>query len=139
MHDMQVGLVSDTPGYYVNRLKVEGRQEGVLGSLCVSLRSQPAVWIKEFISLEGIHLIVNLLLEADQSRKDQEMAEQCVYCFKAIMNTRVGISGCVETGPSLGLALVLAMDDGSEAARLVALELLTILALLNAYPLGISP
>jgi hypothetical protein len=49
------------------------------------------------------------------------------------MNTRVGITGCVETGPSLGLALVIAMDGGSEATRLVALELLTTLALLNTY------
>jgi hypothetical protein len=49
------------------------------------------------------------------------------------MNTRVGIAGCVETGPSLGLALVIAMDGGSDATRLVALELLTTLALLNAY------
>lgn len=49
------------------------------------------------------------------------------------MNTRVGISGCVETGPSLGLALVLTMDGGSDATRLVVLELLTTLALLNTY------
>ncbi len=49
------------------------------------------------------------------------------------MNTRVGIAGCVDTGSSLGLALALAMDSGSAATRLISLELLTTLALLNVY------
>lgn len=130
---IKVGRVSDTPAYYANTLKVEATHQ-LLASLVVSLRSQPAHWLKEFIALEGIHLLVNLLLEADKSKRSNDISEQCVYCIKAIMNTRVGITGCVETGPSLGLALVMAMDGGSDATRLVALELLTTLALLNAYP-----
>ena len=70
--------MSDTPAYYANTLKVEPTHQ-LLASLCVSLRSQPASWVKSFIGLEGIHLLVNILLEADKTKKSNEVAEQCVY------------------------------------------------------------
>lgn len=74
--------MSDTPAYYANTLKVEGSHQ-LLASLCVSLRSQPSSWIKEFIGLEGIRLLVNVLLEADRNplKRNTELCEQCMHPF----------------------------------------------------------
>lgn len=80
MHSLQTGRISDTPAYYANILKTEATHQQ-LASLCVSLRSQPASWVKAFIGLEGIHLLVNVLTEAEKNpnKKSNEVKEQCVY------------------------------------------------------------
>ncbi len=72
--------MSDTPAYYANSLKVEPTRQ-LLASLCVSLRSQPSSWVKAFIGLEGIRLLVNVVIEADKypNKKSPDIIEQSVY------------------------------------------------------------
>ena len=68
-----------------------------LGSLSVSLRTQPIGWVKQFLETQGMVALVKVLsgLSAKGIRNEADVAREyeIVKCLKTLLNNKVPISG----------------------------------------------
>eukprot|EP01105_Mastigella_eilhardi_P025736 TRINITY_DN7103_c0_g1_i1.p1 TRINITY_DN7103_c0_g1~~TRINITY_DN7103_c0_g1_i1.p1 ORF type:complete len:1132 (-),score=394.00 TRINITY_DN7103_c0_g1_i1:63-3458(-) len=91
-HTAAKGKVKDTPQYFMSALKASPTG-AVMTSLRVNLTSEGVSWVTEFIKLNGIEQLVQILEAAQlvKEKKDAVIMQECVMCIKAMANVDVGL------------------------------------------------
>ncbi|KAL8734567.1 MAG: hypothetical protein Q9166_001467 [cf. Caloplaca sp. 2 TL-2023] len=92
-----------TPEWYVRKVMNDTITAKQLGSLSVSLRTQPISWVKSFVEAQGQIALTNVLAKINRkqkqgpapasgttSDKDLDREYDIVKCLKALMNNKYG-------------------------------------------------
>ncbi|KAL9007670.1 MAG: hypothetical protein Q9173_007113, partial [Seirophora scorigena] len=92
-----------TPEWYVRKVMNDTITAKQLGSLSVSLRTQPISWVKSFVEAQGQVALTNVLAKINRkqkqgpapasgttSDKDLDREYDIVKCLKALMNNKYG-------------------------------------------------
>eukprot|EP01132_Coremiostelium_polycephalum_P010119 gene10119-12411_t len=126
--------VNHSPQYFADGLKAEPTKD-LLNSLRVRLGNQPLKWLKEFISIDGVSLLINVLnaneIKATKTQDDIFKIAQCLHSLKLIMNTKVGLEAVVRVGNSIN-SIALIMDTPHLKTRIMASEMLAALCVLHS-------
>ncbi|KAF1806705.1 diaphanous GTPase-binding domain-containing protein [Mucor lusitanicus] len=86
---------SKGPEYYVRKLSdmSKGVNTKVVSHLAVGLRTMPLSWVRQFIDMQGLQVITDLLkaLNKSTNRQEQTLSVEAdiLKCFKALLNNRV--------------------------------------------------
>jgi hypothetical protein len=93
---------TSTPGYWVE--VIQGRNAasepsmtiGQASELQVVIRTSHKQFLKEFIDMHGVHMLVDLTrwytARSPRSSEEKEILPQIMTCFKALMNNQMGKS-----------------------------------------------
>lgn len=92
-----------SPEWYVRKVMNDSITAKQLGSLSVSLRTQPISWVKSFVEAQGQVALTNVLAKLNRrqvqgpapatgntSDKDLDREYDIVKCLKALMNNKYG-------------------------------------------------
>ena len=92
-----------SPEWYVRKVMDDSITAKQLGSLSVSLRTQPISWVKSFVEAQGQVALTNVLAKLNRrqvhgpapaagntSDKDLDREYDIVKCLKALMNNKYG-------------------------------------------------
>ena len=92
-----------SPEWYVRRVMNDTITPKQLGSLSVSLRTQPISWVKAFVEAQGQVALTNVLAKINRrqgqgpapasgstSEKDLDREYDIIKCLKALMNNKYG-------------------------------------------------
>ncbi|EFA86573.1 actin binding protein [Heterostelium album PN500] len=112
--------VSHSPQYFVEGLKSNPSKE-VLTSLRVRLGNQPLKWLKEFIAIDGVALLIKVLstfeIKPNKTPDDILIIAQCLHSLKLIMNNRIGLDAVIKIPNSIG-SISLLLDTPHIATEL---------------------
>lgn len=107
-HDGSQGILTradeeGSPEWYVRRVMNDTITPKQLGSLSVSLRTQPISWVKSFVEAQGQVALTNVLAKLNRrqgqgpapasgstSDKDLDREYDIIKCLKALMNNKYG-------------------------------------------------
>ena len=89
------GDIREQPEHWINVVNIEPSVEN-LQSLSVLIRQKPVVWVQEFIELNGVEALCELLehFEKRTFKKphDFELMDQVLRCLRSLMNIEQGMS-----------------------------------------------
>ncbi|KAI8367155.1 diaphanous GTPase-binding domain-containing protein [Choanephora cucurbitarum] len=86
---------SKGPEYYVQKLSdmSRGVNTKIVSHLAVGLRTMPLSWVRQFIDMQGLLVITDLLEAFNKTKNKQELSlsveADLLKCFKALLNNRV--------------------------------------------------
>lgn len=107
-HDGSQGILTradeeGSPEWYVRRVMNDTITPKQLGSLSVSLRTQPISWVKSFVEAQGQVALTNVLAKINRrqgqgpapasgstSDRDLDREYDIIKCLKALMNNKYG-------------------------------------------------
>ncbi|KNC50204.1 uncharacterized protein AMSG_06348 [Thecamonas trahens ATCC 50062] len=127
----------DSAAAYVAQLKASPTVEMVT-AIRVSLASQPASWVAEFVALEGLGELVRILqaLEAKtnerRSSRDIQTQEECIRSLRALMDNKEGREAIL-TFPDAVQTIAMALDSPKVETKTNVLELLSVVTVLPAH------
>ena len=106
-----------SPEWYVKRVMNDSITPKQLGSLSVSLRTQPISWVKSFVSAQGQVALTNVLAKINRkqgqgpapssgstSEKDLDKEYDIIKCLKALMNNKYGADDALNHQTSRGIS-----------------------------------
>ncbi|KAI8643934.1 diaphanous GTPase-binding domain-containing protein [Parasitella parasitica] len=85
---------SKGPEYYVGKLTdmSKGVNAKAVSHLAVGLRTMPLSWVRQFIDMQGLQVITDLLKAFNKSKYKQDLSlsveADILKCFKALLNNR---------------------------------------------------
>ncbi|KAK5584659.1 hypothetical protein RB653_006275 [Dictyostelium firmibasis] len=127
-------VATQSPHYFVDCLKNDPSKE-VLTSLRVRLGNQPLKWLKEFLSLEGVPLLIKVLISNEikqvKNQEDIYKIAQCLHSLKLIMNTKFGLESVIKQPTNIH-SISLVMDTPHLKTRIMVIELLAALCVVNS-------
>ena len=98
-----------SPEWYVRRVMNDTITPKQLGSLSVSLRTQPISWVKSFVEAQGQVALTNVLAKINRrqghgpapasgstSDKDLDREYDIIKCLKALMNNKYGADDALD-------------------------------------------
>ncbi|KAI9476055.1 MAG: diaphanous GTPase-binding domain-containing protein [Benjaminiella poitrasii] len=91
------------PDYYVRKLSdmSKGVNCKVVSHLAVGLRTMPLSWVRQFIDMQGLQIVTNVLKALNKTKSKQETSlaveADILKCFKALLNNRVSASTVICT------------------------------------------
>ncbi|KYQ93845.1 actin binding protein [Tieghemostelium lacteum] len=125
--------VSFSPQYFFDGLKADPNKD-LLTSLRVRLGNQPLKWLKEFISIKGVDLLISVLqsneIKAVKGQDEFYKLAQCLHSLKLIMNTKVGLESVIKVPNSIR-TISLALDTPHVKTKIMVSELLSALCVLH--------
>ena len=82
-----------TPEWYVRKIVDGTISIKELGSLSVSLRTQPITWVRKFLDIQGMVALVKVLgalsLKGIKNEQDVTREYEIVKCLKTLLNNKV--------------------------------------------------
>lgn len=123
--------MDDGPQTLIEQFQEQGDLK-TLQKIQVLLRTQPIRWVNSFIGMDGIRVIAEALattnvLSVQRTSEDVQFQTECVHCFRAILNTKIGMEAFMEERDAVrNLALML--DSPVVATRSQVCFLLAIIA-----------
>jgi len=95
----KIGLVKDTPQYYIHVLQTEPAYEHITG-LRVAMGVQPVDWLKTYVELDGLTILLNLLAitegKAKKTEDDMKIQAESLRCLKTFMNSELGLASVLD-------------------------------------------
>ncbi|KAF2072044.1 hypothetical protein CYY_006634 [Polysphondylium violaceum] len=126
-------VVSQSPQYFVDGLKAEPTKE-LLTCLRVRLGNQPLKWLREFINIEGVSLLIKVLIDNEikqvKNQEDIYKIAQCLHSLKLIMNTKMGLDSVMKIPNSIN-SICLTLDTSHLKTKIMISELLTALCIVH--------
>jgi hypothetical protein len=135
------GDIKDTPEHWIQVLNLEPSRSN-LDELAVMLRQREVTWVDDFISLQGVEALSELLelLEKKAFKKpgDFEMMGQVLRCLRSLMNLENGMDAVLGVGEGVSgglrqLARCIDTKHESVHARTVQCQALTLLSAAALY------
>ena len=132
--------VEGTPEWFVKRILDNTITAKQLGSLSVSLRTQPISWVKAFIEAQGQIALTNVLMKINRPQangpapantstsgdKDLDREYDLVKCLKALMNNKYGADDALKHDQII-VALATCLISPRLTTRRLVSEVLTFL------------
>ena len=128
-----------SPEWYVRRLMNDSITPKQLGSLSVSLRTQPISWVKLFVAAQGQVALTNVLAKINRkqgqgpapasgntSDKDLDKEYDIIKCLKALMNNKYGADDALNH-QQVVVSLVTSLISPRLTTRKLVSEVLTFL------------
>ena len=129
-----------SPEWYVKKIMDDSITAKQLGSLSVSLRTQPINWVKSFVEAQGQIALTNVLTKINRrqaqgpalpggpksSEKELEKEYEIIKCLKALMNNRYGADDAIQH-QSIIVALATSLTSPRLSSRKLSGEVLTFL------------
>lgn len=128
-----------SPEWYVRKVMDDSITAKQLGSLSVSLRTQPIDWVKAFVEAQGQVALTNVLLKINRrqatgpapasgitSDKDLDREYDIVKCLKALMNNKYGADDAL-AHQQVPVALATCLTSPRLTTRKLVSEVLTFL------------
>jgi cytokinesis protein len=85
------------PEWYVRRIVDGSITMKELGSLSVSLRTQPIGWVKRFLEVQGMVVLVKVLgsLSSKDIKNESDVSKEyeIIKCLKTLLNNKVCFGG----------------------------------------------
>ncbi|EGD78845.1 hypothetical protein PTSG_01821 [Salpingoeca rosetta] len=100
-----------------------------LESLAVALRSNPMSFIEQFVGLDGLTLLLDILVSMTPNQRHSNQHHQLMKCLQALMNNAYGLK-CVLSHPSSLKIIARSLTSRDQTIRLMVLELLGAVSLL---------
>lgn len=143
-HDGSQGVMTradeeGSPEWYVKRVMNDSITAKQLGSLSVSLRTQPISWVKSFVEAQGQIALTNVLGKINRrqgqgpapasgstSDKDLDREYDIIKCLKALMNNKYGADDALEH-QQVVIALATSLTSPRLTTRKLVSEVLTFL------------
>eukprot|EP01133_Synstelium_polycarpum_P017416 gene17416-20781_t len=126
--------VSHSPQYFAEGLKTDPSKE-LLTSLRVRLGNQPLKWLKEFIAINGVMLLLQVLnaneIKPAKTPDEYYKIAQCLNSLKLIMNNRVGLEAVIKMQNGMN-SIALILDTAHLKTKIMVSELLAALCVLHA-------
>ncbi|EGC36845.1 hypothetical protein DICPUDRAFT_46912, partial [Dictyostelium purpureum] len=126
--------VTQSPQYFADSLKNDPSKE-ILTSLRVRLGNQPLKWLKEFLSLDGVQLLIKVLTSNEikqvKNQDDIYKIAQCLHSLKLIMNTKIGLESVIKNPNNIN-SISLVMDTTHLKTRIMVTELLAALCVVHS-------
>ncbi|KAB8416371.1 hypothetical protein FH972_024890 [Carpinus fangiana] len=129
----------DSPEWYVKKIMDNSIDPKQLGSLAVSLRTQPIGWVKAFVDAQGQVALTNVLskinkrqaqghgpAQTTQSEKDLDKEYDIIKCIKALMNSKHGADDALNHLPVIQ-AIAASLTSPRLNSRKLVSEVLTFL------------
>jgi hypothetical protein len=105
-----------------------------LQDVLISLKTKPVKWVETFVNFDGIRTISHILattnMYSTSKSTDHEIQNDCVNCFRAILNTDYGLEMFLEDRDALK-HLTLIMDTEHIPTRTQVLFLLAVVCSLE--------
>ena len=127
------------PEWYVRRVMNDSITPKQLGSLSVSLRTQPISWVKAFVEAQGQVALTNVLSKINRkqgqgpapvsgstSDKDLDKEYDIIKCLKALMNNKYGADDAL-AHQQVVVALATSLISPRLTTRKLVSEVLTFL------------
>ncbi|KAJ8610216.1 hypothetical protein MRB53_038717 [Persea americana] len=142
--DGQLGVVTrseeeGSPEWYVRKVMDNSISPKQLGSLSVSLRTQPIGWVRSFVEAQGQVALTNTLgkinrkqghgpapVQGTISEKDLDREYDIVKCLKALMNNKYGADDALDHSQVISNLLTSLLSPRLNTRKLVS-EVLTFL------------
>ncbi|QDS76761.1 hypothetical protein FKW77_001715 [Venturia effusa] len=131
--------VENSPEWYVRKIMDNSINAQQLGSLSVSLRTQPIQWVKSFVEAQGQIALTNVLGKINRRQtgrtaastgpaqdKDFDREYDIVKCLKALMNNKYGADNALQH-PQIITALAGSLVSPRLNTRKLVSEVLTFL------------
>ena len=128
-----------SPEWYVKRVMNDSITPKQLGSLSVSLRTQPISWVKSFVEAQGQVALTNVLAKINRrqgqgpapasgstSDKDLDREYDIIKCLKALMNNKYGADDALGH-QQVVIALATSLTSPRLTTRKLVSEVLTFL------------
>ena len=128
-----------SPEWYVRRVMNDTITPKQLGSLSVSLRTQPISWVKSFVAAQGQVALTNVLAKINRkqglgpapasgntSDKDLDKEYDIIKCLKALMNNKYGADDALNH-QQVVVSLVTSLISPRLTTRKLVSEVLTFL------------
>ena len=143
-HDGSLAIMSradeeGSPEWYVKRVMNDSITPKQLGSLSVSLRTQPISWVKSFVEAQGQVALTNVLAKINRrqgqgpapatgstSDKDLDREYDIIKCLKALMNNKYGADDALGH-QQVVIALATSLTSPRLTTRKLVSEVLTFL------------
>lgn len=143
-HDGSQGILTradeeGSPEWYVRRVMNDTITPKQLGSLSVSLRTQPISWVKSFVEAQGQVALTNVLAKINRrqgqgpapasgstSDKDLDREYDIIKCLKALMNNKYGADDAL-THQQVIVSLATSLISPRLTTRKLVSEVLTFL------------
>ena len=143
-HDGSHGILTradelGSPEWYVRKVMNDGITAKELGSLSVSLRTQPISWVKSFVDAQGQVALTNVLAKLNRrqgqgpapasgstSDKDLDREYDIIKCLKALMNNKYGADDALDH-QQIVVALATSLISPRLTTRKLVSEVLTFL------------
>ena len=143
-HDGSPGIMSradeeGSPEWYVKKVMNDTITAKQLGSLSVSLRTQPISWVKSFVEAQGQVALTNVLAKINRrqgqgpapvsgstSDKDLDREYDIIKCLKALMNNKYGADDALDH-QQVVIALATSLTSPRLTTRKLVSEVLTFL------------
>ncbi|KAI9719846.1 MAG: hypothetical protein M1828_006067 [Chrysothrix sp. TS-e1954] len=128
-----------SPEWFVRKVMDNSITAKQLGSLSVSLRTQPISWVKAFVEAQGQIALTNVLSKINRrqgqgptpaqgstNEKDLDREYDIIKCLKALMNSKFGADDAMGH-PSIIVALAASLTSPRLNSRKLVSEVLTFL------------
>ncbi len=143
-HDGSHGILTradevGSPEWYVKKVMNDSITAKELGSLSVSLRTQPISWVKSFVEAQGQVALTNVLTKINRrqvqgpapasgstSDKDLDREYDMIKCLKALMNNKYGADDALDH-QQVVVALATSLISPRLTTRKLVSEVLTFL------------
>ncbi|KAK4693075.1 cytokinesis protein, partial [Lecanoromycetidae sp. Uapishka_2] len=143
-HDGSHGILTradevGSPEWYVKKVMNDSITAKELGSLSVSLRTQPISWVKSFVEAQGQVALTNVLAKINRrqgqgpapasgstSDKDLDREYDIIKCLKALMNNKYGADDALNH-QQIVVALATSLISPRLTTRKLVSEVLTFL------------
>jgi hypothetical protein len=118
---------NQTPENVIANLRESNFSLQNLQKIQIQLRTGPISWVNTFIQNDGIYAISEAvahtnLLQNKKSKEDALKQAECIKCFRAILNTSIGIETFLSDRDTVrNLALVLSSDSISVRSQVLFL------------------
>ena len=129
-----------SPEWYVRKIMDDSINTKELGSLAVSLRTQPISWVKSFVDNQGQVALTQVLLKINRRQatgpaptsgnttdKDLEREYDIIKCIKALANNQYGANDAL-THEQIPIALATCLISPRLTTRKLVSEVITFLA-----------
>lgn len=122
-----------SPEWYVKKVMDNSITAKQLGSLSVSLRTQPIGWVKSFVEAQGQIALANVLAKINRrqgqgpapaqsttSEKDLDREYDIIKCLKALMNNKYGADDALDHAQ-----VIISLSASLTSLRLVTRKLVS--------------
>eukprot|EP01117_Protostelium_nocturnum_P009033 TRINITY_DN3242_c0_g1_i3.p1 TRINITY_DN3242_c0_g1~~TRINITY_DN3242_c0_g1_i3.p1 ORF type:complete len:1020 (-),score=448.76 TRINITY_DN3242_c0_g1_i3:7-3015(-) len=120
--------VQNTPQFYVEALKL-APNEKLLQSMRLAMGNSPTNWLKQFLELGGLKLLIEFMNQhekkTEKSKMDELIITYSLRCLILISGIKLGMEAIIEGKFVKDIALTL--DTPFKGIRLRALELLSLI------------
>eukprot|EP00056_Hartaetosiga_gracilis_P004199 m.72494 g.72494 ORF g.72494 m.72494 type:complete len:1089 (+) comp11740_c0_seq1:183-3449(+) len=122
MENLQKSLEDDLESFVVASIKH-------LESLAVALRSNPISYLREFVEMKGLTLLLDVLVSMKQDELHIPQHHQVMKCFAAIMNNPTGLKSIISHSSSIKI-LARSLLSRDQYIRTTVLQLLGAVSLI---------